>query len=301
MQATEQLYNQISSYILGELKGEQLITFESALASDENLRKEVQLHKDLANNLLNENERNFKSSLLQITSKKKNSSQLNKKLLWLSVLALLLCLIFISKPFLSDKNQFPTVEEKDAIEKITVPKNNNERNEKEQNTKIDNSKNELIQKVEPEKQNLKKEIPTTKEKIDKNIPMAMVDFKPNNSLDVLINGTTRSSGVAFTLRDKIKDQKYVQDKNCEIYFSGTIDTSANVLDENITFYIFSNKKEAYTNFNPIETLNPKLKQINNGYLLTVQKKINLKPGLYYYILETTDDEELIFINKFVIK
>ena len=131
--------------------------------------------------------------------------------------------------------------------------------------------------------------------------LAMSDFEPNKTLELLIGSKTRSAIYDFNVISKIEDSLYSSIDPVKIVFEGSVKEGSSLIGSDITFYVFSNKKESYDALAPLASADLKVERRNEGYIIKVEKNIFLKKGLYYYILETTDDEELIYINKFTIR
>ena len=106
MQASEKLYDKIASYLLGELEGEALKEFESSLMSDAELRKEVELHRQVSIHLSNAQEQDFKSNLANIRKSRFGTNQGVKRksntFKWIGIGFLLSALIYFAQIFLFD-------------------------------------------------------------------------------------------------------------------------------------------------------------------------------------------------------
>jgi|GEM_PF-3879535 len=303
MQSSKEFYEKIAAYLLGELESDALKLFESEMASDPKLKQEVELHKSLSKHISNTEEKKFVKNISQLTHNYKNKSR-NKNWLWLAVICTLAIVAFLGQKYLLSKTDVLPANIEETIDSLENKKN------KQEDTTLERAKTDVIEqaadiKNEPalkdKKSKLNRKTPREKIDVKERQTLAMADFEPNKSLELLLNGTTRGLQSDFTVLDNIKDQNYSNDIPLSIKFSGIIDTRSTLLDEDITLYIFTNKVDDYDAFRPVNISNPTLEKANDGYKLIVEKSIVLKPGLYYYILETTKEEELIYIEKFSVE
>jgi hypothetical protein len=79
-------------------------------------------------------------------------------------------------------------------------------------------------------------------------------------------------------------------------------SSQKLKDKNFKLHIFSNDKKEFADFNPSFSFDISLENTEaDSYQINFQKKLTLKPGLYYYLLEDFDIEKIYFTEKFNVK
>lgn len=171
----------------------------------------------------------------------------------------------------------------------------------EQGDDVINKVNEEIQTKKEESEaieaiDLKKNLPKKENK-----PMATLDeasFKENLALESLIHENTRSdSQTSITAPSQAQT---FQQKNGTVTlgFKGTTKE-----DESFEVVIYDNKTINFNN--NYSLLNAELKKIpdatNEEFKLSFNVKIELKQGLYYYVIRKKENTEIIHISKFYVK
>lgn len=122
------------------------------------------------------------------------------------------------------------------------------------------------------------------------------DFRPINQLETYIGSQVRSG--AFRL--------YVEEPRSGVTFpAGKINfrlsgKTEGAIPAGQTFHtmLFSNDVEDFKAMRPVENLALAL-TADTGFLL--EKKISLRPGLYYIIIEEEQSGEWLFVDKFLVK
>jgi hypothetical protein len=140
------------------------------------------------------------------------------------------------------------------------------------------------------------------DKPKENKPMARLDdkasFKENPILESLIRENVRSNEAALLVKKPTPNQIY-KSKRDKIYleFSGTVNTSAN-----LEFIIYNNLPVSFDK--DYKTLLAVLKSEKIGdkqFQLTFEGNVELKNGLYYYIVRKKSDFEILYISKFKVQ
>jgi len=130
---------------------------------------------------------------------------------------------------------------------------------------------------------------------------ATPDMTPNKTLENLMRGGLRGSASSFEINKQQADVVLKQKLPVAVNLQGQLETSATIDNSDLTVYLFSNKEADYINFQPVIQFNPELTKLDKGYEVNLNKNVVLGPGLYYYLVEMTESEELLYINKFTIK
>jgi hypothetical protein len=169
-----------------------------------------------------------------------------------------------------------------------------------ENTAPKIEENQQIEPIDSKKEIPKLEIEEIKETPKKEEkPMATLDeanFKENSVLESLIRENVRSDSQT-SITAPFKGQTFQQKKGMVILNFKGVTTE----EDQFEVVIYDNK---ITNFNnDYRVLNALLKKTpdDDGFKLSFNLKVELKPGLYYYIIRQKDNPEIIHISKFLVK
>lgn len=299
------IQDRIEAYLNGQLKRQDLAAFENEMQSDPAFKDQVKISKEIQNQL-SDNTFEFAANLQDIRNdfdskvRKEEPSKLKWLLLLIPILFLGSYWLFNNLYSENDKvfgpqkesvdeikeNSSTILESKDEVEKDKNLKENQESKINKEETKTNTKKQKAV------KPQLNTE-PVS-------VPIAMADYEPNKSLDILIGSSTRGEILDISVENEIQDQFISNDEPIRINLDFLLSTDSTFSEGDILFYIFDNKESSYNAFNPLHESDATLEKIDDGYRFRVRKNIMLKPGLYYYFIETIE-EDLLYINKFSIK
>jgi len=302
--STEEFYEEIEKYLDGTLKGEKKADFEERMKNDNKLRAEVELHKDLSTFLADSPEKAFQDNLKKLGDNLSETPPPNKGG-WLKFLLPILAVLGFGVWWFSQSNDQAPIEE-NKIEAPTSQPNKTKDTKTDLENKTPIEKKELEETKTPLEETKSPPKKSSKPPVyaDDNQPksnlIAAADLTPNPALELLINNNLRSNEVTIEIVQKQKNSK-IETTGSATNFKlvGTFLSEDNLLLRNLKLNIFSNKKEDYENFHPTLSEKIGLKKLSNfNYEFDFQKAIVLKPGLYYYLIEDADTEEIFFIEKF---
>jgi len=301
----EQLYEKIEAYLNGSLAAEELKSFEQELTKNPALSAEVNLHRQLQNELSKSNKRTLRDNLKVISANQKVSLEdedvsnvIDKEaapanrnwLWWLLGLALIGAAIFyftkdttstieppLDEPMEepANKEEFPNIiKPKDPVDtdKELQQANNNET----PSTDIKEEK-PLIASVDPK------------------------DFIPNALLETQIGSTVRGNTYAVNVDPTATADviKLVGDV-AQVRIKGSIEVDGD-LDEKTSFMlmIYSNKKEDYMEDRSILNIPLNLQPLkDNTFPFQFNANMRITPGLYYYIIAEKEDDEPLHVGRF---
>ena len=273
----------IERYLIGQLTKEELDQFSFLLMKDKALQKEVQ-----ANRLL------FKT-LWKANQVAGNTKDRSKPFNWRIGLGLLLFVAAIGLfIWLLPQRDNPTQKTSpvlDSLEQSSTESDNTEaKNPPEPSDLPEENKAEEERKEEIQ-------IPLVNEK--KSVPIA-ANFEPNPLLEPYLTAQ-RGAGIQVTTPEKIA-QYTLKEGVFTFQLIGNYAPESEQLEEIIQFYLFSNKKEDYEEFRPLESVELSFVKdaTQNHYTFQWQKTLTLQPGLYYFLIEG-EESGLLYVGKFELR
>lgn len=339
MKNNERTYEKIQKYLDNELDEEDRLAFESEMASDLELAREVNLNRDLKIFLSDSPENDLRKSL-QILNNRVVEEPKGKGGKWKYLFFVIALLIVGGRFFInSDSADTEKKDAQDEImEELSEPESKNELEVIDSiQTEETPSTNSIEKKIEEKSvededvRNEKKINPPKKEEIQtKERPIAndirppqkneepilrgeeafsalspanMADFEPNPQIEILIENTTRNNDFELMIEQKQEDLKITKTYGeVDFQFKAVLKSSQKLKDKNFKLHIFSNDKKEFDDFNPSFSFDISLENTEeDSYQINFQKKLTLKPGLYYYLLEDFDIEKIYFTEKFNVK
>jgi len=287
----------IEAYLSGSLTKEQSMAFEHSLSKDTVLAEDYAIYKSIYDDPPTIEETSFINNIETLrTEINRPEKSLTK--LWL-LIPVLTALFLLSKLAFQSNNkselnkekkeetitplkETPTPAEAKPIEqaKVLIPPKS--KTEIQSDEKVE-SKSEIAQDTD-------------------SALLAEANFTVNPKIEsILTKRITRSSNEYFKIISKQADLKYSPDNPAKLEIKGELTVSSKLEASDIGMYLFSNKIDAYDSFLPLLTIAPTIKKVENKQYLTINKLATLKPGLYYYLIEFKDSEELVFVGKFEIR
>lgn len=267
--------NIIERYLLHQLTDEERHRFRTALLFDPKLREEVE-HTRLLH-------RQIKAS---IARQQPRAWYQNRSYLGLGLFALLMAavLIWLALP----EPSAPSSPSAPAIPKSTTapPKQPAGQADDEQRT-----------------------IPRTKRQPatptpEKPQPIAQLEpsYAPHPYLDQFTDSYNRNSQSIASLT-RTPDSLYRRGEDDSLLFQlgGRLRVEGAVPAERFVVRIFSNKLEDFESFRPLYNLSPAISMDEGEPTFSAAAKLQLQPGLYYYLLEDNEAEDLIYTGKFIVE
>ena len=273
-------HNVIERYLTGRLDREELDAFTLLLMRDKALQQKVEANRMLFKALWKANQ--------EPTDQPPKKRQLPRW--WIIAFGVLLLSAFIWLLIPSgDQESSPT--EQDAFP-VEVPAEEEPAEPAEVPVPADEPdtdvKDEVIQ-PEPKK--------NPQNEVQDPGPIASADLTANPLLE---NYMASVRGASISITEPEQSAQYVLSEGAFTFqIQGEV-TLDNTEEEAIQLYFFTNKKEDYEQFLPLETvlLTLNLKE-GNIYTLEWQQTLNWEPGLYYYIIEG-ENTGLLYAGKFTV-
>ncbi len=278
--------DRIDDYITGNLTPEQVKIFEEAMALDAGLRKEVNFQRQLHGHFQDEGRQRLLSVIDEVINDQSTGNrQLGEKpppkFPWLKWTGLTVILI-VATWFIwwqSDVKPKPVLPKQEVgFPPPPVPKSIPEE-------VIPTESGELRAEVEPE--------------LEKNEGLLAEvdprDFNVNPSMESLMTGM-RGDEVDITLEAPLFNAKGLKSKKgkTKITFKGKVE---GLMGQGINLQVFSNQdiNQPIATY-PIEILTNE----EGSTSFDTTFRLELKPGLYYFSLMTSEDETEVIIGKFLI-
>ena len=277
--------NIVEKHLLNKLSDEERKAFRAALLFDEELRQEV------------EDTRLLHQQIKQLKPQTGiSSNKLNKKI-WL-IFAFIIGALLISFFY------YNTTLKKEVETKSTIESSSS--NEESNNQNLDAQKGNL----EEETPNVE-EIPNntapvppvkTEEQPNINQPIAAADIAPHPYLDQFTRSAVRNNETLVEVNNPKQGQTIeLKEGKAKIEVKGRFITKKEVSNKRYTIRLFSNKKADFDAFKPIISVYPTLRKSSDGYEFNAQNIVPFKRGLYYFVIEDTKLENMVYVGKFFVK
>jgi len=275
--------DRVEKYLLNKMTESEKAAFQFELMQDRDLQQEVRTMRIVQKTLIAEKR--------GVKVPQKDSPSFWK---WLLPLLLLPILFFFWNK--KDVEIVPPSTPKTEVSPPITPEKKEEVKETEP-AKEESPIDEEIKKYAPKDQNeaIKKEIENKPQYIAMAEP---ADLVPNplfeqmssgtrgNDLDLVLNSPSSFSIISW------------QESAFILPFTGTITSDE---EPNLQLLIFSNKKADYENWEYLKQENLKIIKSDEGFSFSVRPTLQLKRGLYYYLIENMDTETPVTIGKFEVR
>ena len=314
MLINEELYDKIQRYLDQEMSVEEAQAFEEAMAKDGALAREVALNQEM-NAMLGESPENellknleMLSSEVEDTPPASGSSW--RPLLWFIPVLLIIGWLVFSP---SDNNTSQESKAEPAIEEPTtapaieeVPAESPSEKEPQETEGKEVEREETKKIITPTPSDKQEKLPPSlpiDEKPKKSQPIAAADFEPNPSLDFLIANNVRNNEITLTIQQKQSNVELNNNGDKTAFkIAGQFESATNLSDKDFKLHLFSNKKADFDNFEPFSTFDlTLLPDTDNIYKIANSQSLDLKPGLYYYLIEDYGTEKIYYVEKFEVR
>ncbi len=276
----------IERYLKGDLNLTEQRSIDAQLKTNPKLREVFALTEDINNVFQNKEEHNFIENLNKIKYNSTPSARSNSSYKYIRFIGLVgLLLIAAATGYYLLWPQFSSTERihHPAPSKIEI---------------------HTPTKVETEEEHSKPKIEFAADKSNTSTESISEDFNWGNEfatiaeLELVIAQSTSNYENDWVIGHFPLDQFNEFNQLSTIAFNGRFKTDKKYSDRDIAFYLFNNDKGAYENFVPQTTYYPKVTQAIGGYEINLEETIVLEDGLYYYLIEEIQTEEVIYAGKF---
>lgn len=270
-------FEKIEQYLNKKITGKAKQAFERDLKLDDDLRKEVDLHKDLASYLGGgASEDALRKNLNKIgNSHRRKNKMVRGSIIFLLLLILLGLVVFYfnkTSPSKEMLDHMPTNQESQQIDP-PIPTN---------------EKAIIIEQIAPSK----KTKPQASIKAN-SLPIA-ANFKQNPLLESHLGNSVRGGTYHFEITQSL----FIKEKaKTTFVLNGSINTDESPIQSTIQVHLFSNSKEDYESFAPLASSFLSYSPSENGFTFEVKEALKLAPGLYYYLIEDTDSGEIYKVDR----
>lgn len=316
MEFDEKTYDKIDRYLANELKGEELDAFEKEKNSNKALAEEIEVNAHMKEFLSDSPENDLRKNLHNLGNQFEEKEEEQTPLVPISkgnslkYLFQVAAAIFLAAMAWWIYNQSTTKENNDEPQIVDQPKDNlpdpKQKPVEIQKEDVENTEN-LVEEYPNQKEDIK--IQTPKDPIEILPPkketrdLYAANFKPNPSLELLVNNNLRSNDFELNIDKQIGNVSISSLEDVVSFnFGGTINSDENLLEKDLKIHLFSNDKKAYDDFSSILSDDLKLEETKKEtYNFDFSKYIVLKPGVYYYLLEDVGIEKIYHVGKFEVR
>lgn len=313
MEFDENIYDEIDRYLNNEMSEEEAKQFEVRKNNDEKLQAETDMNAQMRAFLKDTPENQLRANLQKLSDefveeKEKEPINIHRNTTNYGLIFKVAAGIIIAGMlwWLYTNSSNSTPNKTPEIVKTPEINKSDENPQEDRLDLIDDSKNEDIANEEVPTNN--EEIKTPQETPDKKLPLknkkktppkyVAADFKVNPSLEFLIDNNLRSNDLKIELTRKIGNVSLSSPEDIITFkLMGSIITQDDISKKKLKVHLFSNKKSDYEDFLSINSSPLVVKQ---NLTFDFQNSINLKPGLYYYVIED-EVEKIHLVGKFEVR
>jgi hypothetical protein len=281
----------IERYLLGKLSDDERQKFRVALLFDKNLQQEVEDTRLL-------------QQQIQLLKTTKSLAKKQSFTPWIIGGLLLLFIVivsyFINKNIISQEEKIPTTIEKpqktiESTIESTIKSTIEESTKPATDDLLKQEEQQPI--VEPFIPNQKVKKPPQSSQ-----PIAEAEIEKSSYLEQFIDGNFRNNEVRIQVRSpKVGETLLLKNGAINLDIKAILSLDKMPEKERFVIRLFSNKKVDFDNFKPILSANPTISKSGNNYELSFNAIVPLPKGLYYYIIEDNDVEDMIYAGKVLVK
>ncbi len=280
MDRKDGLDEKMDRYLQQEMGPEELKQFQAAMAADDALRAEVELQAEMKEYLKDSPENELRRNLQKLGAQYQEESRSSgpKRLWYLLLLIPILggLLWWTSSP----STPQATGSEQPAVEQ---PEEANPA----QNTSPQDETAPTPESPAPTR-------PSG--------PIA-ANFAPNPALEFLLYNNARSNGWQIEIQSAQQDVSLAENEMTPLEFSAILQGDDITAEKVFKLYLFDNDAQRYADFDALHSFDLALRpeETPNTYELYLSTEVQLKPGLYYQILEDFETEEILWVGKFMVR
>ena len=275
--------DRIEQYLRNTMTEEEKSAFQFELMQDKNLREEVKAMRIVQKTVIAE-------------SRQKAATGFNYRPLAYAAAVLLLLGAFF---FLSKKSDDRIADDVPPKETETLPITPNDTSTEEEGIVVEEKEEKKLEDVINEGVKNKKE--AVKEKPIQQIALAdPIDLVPNPLFEQMTTGV-RGGDIEIKAISPVKDAVLTWQEGAFVLpFRGIVNTDDEAAPT-LNLLIFSNKKADFEEWKYLEKVSLKIEKSAAGFRYSARPKLNVKRGLYYYLIENEDTEEPVLTGKFEVK
>lgn len=134
---------------------------------------------------------------------------------------------------------------------------------------------------------------------EKTHPGSAEVFNPNNHFESIITDNLRSANQLNITSPKPDSQFHFDEKNSILFsLQATIEGAK---DKEIVLKVFSNNEDDYLNDSPLYNQKVTLERESEITILSSHGQYDLKQGLYYFVLQYSNEIDYIYVGRFYVK
>ncbi|MEO1713996.1 MAG: hypothetical protein AAFU60_11755, partial [Bacteroidota bacterium] len=307
-----------------DLNSEELKKFQDQLASDDDLLEEVQLQSEMKEFLADSPENALRHNLQKLDAQSRASAPASgPKRFWYLLLLLPLFGGLLwwantqepAEPVVIEDPITPTPTEDIQQERTPEEVPAQEKDRPQEADRPEEVTPELMEELETEetapappiakkKQSTKKKKETPAVQPVEETTAIAANFKPNPSLEFLVANNTRSNELQV---DVISAQPNVTlegpDAFTPMQFRAILNATESLDETTFVLHLFDNDLQRFADFAAVQSFELSLQREDASYTYQVNlsAQVELKPGLYYQVLENYDEERILWVGKFLVQ
>lgn len=301
MKESIELYDKIERFNSDSMDQQERSAFLALMESDPELKAEVSLHSELEDILSDKSTSDFVDTLDSLRHKidkaPPRKSRLNKYILGsLLVIGLGLLAWFLTAVYSPSNNEATKIKSAPVYVTKDIENKTDESVEK---TEL--LSEEEMQEIIQDENILESPQYAVNDKVSNDESYDPASFGPNRQLELLIGSSARSNDISLELLKKMKDVTLSTGQVVDFDIQVKLSSDGELTNDIMQVYIFSNKASAYKDFLPLVKLPPALPPTSGDGKLSIKSKIQLSSGLYYYVIEHGQTEEILLVDKFEVR
>ena len=300
----EEKHRKIEDYLHNKLRGESRKEFEQEMQADDQLSKEVELHRDMED-LLSDSPENALRKNLSILGKEADTASAPKSNRWAIAILIPILLTMVwwfwtgsNSDQSPDSNTVPQEQQTSPAipteELSPIPA---------QDAPMEQPQEEEVE-PQPTTPTTPPPSPGRKRGQREPAPRAIAaNIVPNPSLEFLIENNLRDAemSVKFTMKQKDIQLAAAADPS-PFQIKIELQSREDISQQDFKLHLFSNDRQAFDDFSPVNTSDLTITPIEGDiYGIDFAKSYTLEPGLYYYIIEDFSEEKIHLVEKFEVK
>ncbi len=300
----EKKHQEIEDYLNNKLKGDGRKKFEQQMQADEQLSKEVEMHRDM-DELLSDSPENALRKSLKLLGEQAETTPAKKSRRWIFTVFIPVLLIIIWWVWSGIENT-PDDVVTPVIEEITplTPEKDLPSAPAEDAPIEPEDKEEKTEQQPASKPASPPPNPGRKRGQREPAPRAIAaNFVPNPSIEFLIENNLRDAALTVKLIQKQPDVQLAADNDpTSFQIKIQLQSREDISQQAFKLHLFSNDRQAFDDFSPLATSDLDIVAIETDiYQIDFTKSYALAPGLYYYIVEDFSSEKIHLVQKFEVK
>lgn len=301
----EKKHQRIADYLGNRLKEDSRKQFEQEMQADDQLSKEVELHRDMEE-LLSDSPENALRKNLKLLGEQAETTSTRKPSKWGVALIIPILLVAIwwfwgGTDSVQEDHVVPETEveePKPAVPNSELPLAPTE------DSPVNSQGSDEETAPPPKPTSPPPPSPGRKRGQRESAPRAIAaNFVPNPSIEFLIENNLRDTDLTVKLTKKQPSVRLTSNEDpTPFQIKVQLQSREDISQQEFKLHLFSNDRQAFDDFSPISTNDLSIVPVEaDVYEIDFTKSYSLEPGLYYYIIEDFSEEKIHLVEKFEVQ